>query len=59
MNHTFIRHFIKIPFIIKGIDFIDSHSIFRDDTVESSIPDYLKIKSLLLFVINVINLLEV
>ena len=38
MNH--IRHFIKIPFINKGIDFIDLPSIFRDNTVESSIPDY-------------------
>ena len=32
MNH--IRHFIKIPFINKCIDFIDIHSIFRDNTVE-------------------------
>ena len=32
MNH--IRHFIKIPFINKGIDFIDLPSIFRDNTVE-------------------------
>ena len=38
MNH--IRHFIKIPFINKGIYFIDLPSIFRDNTVESSIPDY-------------------
>ena len=38
INH--IRHFIKIPFINKGIDFIDLPSIFRDNTVESSIPDY-------------------
>ena len=36
---NYIRHFIKIPFINKGIDFIDSPSIFRDNTVESSIPD--------------------
>ena len=32
MNH--IRHFIKIPFIKKGIVFIDLPSIFRDNTVE-------------------------
>ena len=32
MNH--IRHFIKIPFINKGIDFIDLPSVFRDNTVE-------------------------
>ena len=38
MNH--IRHFIKISFINKGIDFIDLPSIFRDNTVESSIPNY-------------------
>ena len=41
MNH--IRHLIKIPFINKGIDFIDFidlPSIFRDNTVEKSIPDY-------------------
>ena len=37
MNH--IRHFIKIPFIKKGIDLI-----FRDNTVESSIPDYFENK---------------
>ena len=42
MNH--IRHFIKIPFINKGIDFIGLPSIFRDNTVESSIPDYFENK---------------
>ena len=42
MNH--IIHFIKIPFINKGIDFIDLPSIFRDNTVESSIPDYFENK---------------
>ena len=42
MNH--IRHFIKIPFINKGIDFIDLPSIFRDDILESSIPDYFENK---------------
>ena len=57
MNH--IRHFIKITLIKKGIDFINLSSIFRDNKVESSIPDYLKIKNRLLFVINIINLLEV
>ena len=41
MNH--IRHFIKIPFINKGIDFIDLPSIFRDNT-ESSNPDYFENK---------------
>ena len=42
MNH--IRHFIKIPFISKGTDFIDLPSISRDNTVESSIPDYFENK---------------
>ena len=42
MNH--IRHFIKIPFINKGIDYIDLPSIFRDNTVEPSIPDYFEHK---------------
>ena len=42
MNH--IRHFIKILFINKGIDFIDLPGIFRDNTVESSIPDYFENK---------------
>ena len=37
LNH--IRHFIKIPFINNGIDFIDLPGIFRDNTVESSIRD--------------------
>ena len=54
-----IRHFIKIPFINKGINFIDLPSIFRDNTAESSIPDYFENKNRLLFVINIINLLEV
>ena len=38
INHK--RHFIKISFINKGIDFIDLPSIFQDDSVTSSIPDY-------------------
>ena len=38
INH--IRHFIKIPFINKGIEFIDLLSIFRDSLVTSSIPTY-------------------
>ena len=57
INH--MRHFIKIPFINKGIDFIDLPSIFRDNNVESSLPDYLKIRNHPLFVINIINILEV
>ena len=38
INHKI--HFIKIPFINKGIDFIDLPSTFQDDSVSSSIPDY-------------------
>ena len=39
VNHK--RHFIKIPFINKGMEFIDLHSIFKDNLVISSIPNYL------------------
>ena len=38
VNHK--RHFIKIPIINKGIEFIDLHSIFKDNSVISSIPNY-------------------
>ena len=38
VNHK--RHFIKILFINKGIEFIDLHSIFKDNSVISSIPNY-------------------
>ena len=39
INHQ--RHFIKIPFINKGMDFIDLLSFFfQDKSVTSSIPDY-------------------
>ena len=36
------RHFLKISFLNKGIDFIDLPSIFKDKTVESAIPNYFK-----------------
>ena len=38
INH--IRHFIEIPFINKGIEFIDLPSIFRDNNDISAIPSY-------------------
>ena len=39
INH--IRHFIKIPFINKGNEFLDlPSSIFRDNNVISAIPSY-------------------
>ena len=36
------RFFLIIPFINKGIDFIDLQSIFRDKNVVESIPNYFK-----------------
>ena len=39
-NH--IRHFIKIPFINKGIDCIDVPGIFQDKSVTQSIPTYVQ-----------------
>ena len=38
INH--IRHFIKIQFVNKGIEFINLPSIFKDTSVISSIPTY-------------------
>ena len=38
VNHKW--HFIKIPFINKGMEFIDLHNIFKDNLVTSSIPNY-------------------
>ena len=38
VNHK--QHFIKIPFINKGMEFIDLHSIFNDNLVISFIPNY-------------------
>ena len=37
VNHK--RLFIKIPFINKGMEFIDLHSIFKDNLVILSIPN--------------------
>ena len=37
VNH---KHFIKIPFVDKGMEFIDLHSILKDNSVISSIPNY-------------------
>ena len=36
INHKW--HFIKFPFINKGIEFIDLPSIFKDRSITSSIP---------------------
>ena len=38
VNHK--RHFIKIPFINKVMEFIDLHSIFKDNLVISSILSF-------------------
>ena len=38
VNHK--RNIIKIPFINKGIELINLHSIFKDNLVISSIPNY-------------------
>ena len=38
VNHK--RHFIKIPFFNKGTEFIALHSIFKDNLVISSMPNY-------------------
>ena len=38
VNHK--RHFIQIPFVNKGMEFIDLHSIFKDNLVIASIPNY-------------------
>ena len=38
INHQ--RHFIKLPFMNKGMDFIDLPSIFQHKSVTSSIPVY-------------------
>ena len=38
INHQ--RHFLKIPFINKGMDFIDLPSTFRDKSIQSAIPNY-------------------
>ena len=38
VNHK--RHLIKISFINKGMEFIDLQSIFKDNLVISSIPNY-------------------
>ena len=53
INH--IRHFIKIPFINKGMDFIDLPSIFRDYNYPYQIIS--RIMKYQSFVINIINLL--
>ena len=54
INH--IRHFIKIPFINKGMDFIDLPSIFRD-RYNHPYKFFSRIMKYQSFDINIINLL--
>ena len=42
INH--IKHFIKIQFVNKGIEFINLPSIFKDKSVISYIPTYFENK---------------
>ena len=57
INH--IRHFIKMQFANKGIEFTSLTSIFKDKSVISSDPTFLKIRKPLSFVISTINLFVV
>ena len=57
INH--IRHFIKIQFVNKGIEFINLPSIFKDESVISLFLLILKIRNPLSFVISIINLFVV
>ena len=51
LTRCYVQHFLspyidlevnhKIPFINKGIEFIDLHCIFKDRQVISSVPNYL------------------
>ena len=54
INHQ--RHFIKIPFINKGMDFIDLPSIFQDKSVTSSIPEYFQNSEPPIICYNITNL---
>ena len=54
INH--IRHFIKIPFINKGIEFLDLPSFFEIIMLYQLYLHISKTRNLLLFVINITNL---
>ena len=54
INHK--RHFIKIPFINKGMDFINLPSIFRDKSYNQLYQIISRIMKYQSFVINIINL---
>ena len=57
INH--IRHFIKIQFINKGIEFINLPCIFKDNLLSLLFLLILKIRNPLSFVISIINLFVV
>ena len=57
INH--IRHFIKMQFVNKGIEFINLPSIFKNKSVISSIPTYFENKESPIVVISIINLFVV
>ena len=57
INH--IRHFIKIQFVNKGIEFINLPSIFKDKMLSLLFLLILKIRNPLSFVISVIILFVV
>ena len=57
INH--IRHFIKVQFVNKAIEFITLPSIVKDKSVISSIPTYIEKRIRLLFVLSTINLFVV
>ena len=57
INH--IRHFIKIQFVINGIEFINLPSIFKDKSVSLPFLLILKLRNHLSFVISIINLFVV
>ena len=57
INH--IRHFIKIHFVNKGIEFIYLPSTIKDNLLSLLFLLILKIRNLLSFVISIINLFVV
>ena len=48
LKQTTKRHFIKVPFINKGIEFIYLYSLLKDRSVTSSILSYFKISDSLI-----------
>ena len=54
---NYIRHLIKIPFIYKGMEFIDLPSTFRDNRYNQPYLIISRIVNYQSFVINIINLL--